>query len=304
MIDVGRIARCDVDMAGIVEGLRKVGRSVARSLGQLFGAEAAEGENASNEAGPWSREGAGSASATGLRFGSDPRRYKRALLLTGQSGIQQDLASASVQFRGKPYVVVDLSHAGVAIERGDIPIDEILDPSKSESVVLNVGMLEPFSAQVTMARSSPTIVAFEFLEVTTDGRLTIDRFLDPKMIGLNMRPVDRAFFSPGETFSLWFCGPRDTNFFLWMNGSKLERAIIQLGDEQFTLAPNAGAASGVRFVRHNVHGMSTRLSVPTDLRDSVLFALDVALQVKNGGDAIAGLVKLLTEAADTLPPGS
>jgi hypothetical protein len=31
----------------------------------------------------------------------------------------------------------------------------------------------------------------------------------------------------------------------------------------------------------------------------VLFALDVALQIRDGGDAVAGLVKALTEAAET-----
>jgi hypothetical protein len=89
---------------------------------------------------------------------------------------------------------------------------------------------------------------------------------------------------------------------MWMNGNRLERAIIQLGDEQFTLAPAAGAGGGIRFVRHNAPASA----VPhhsVELRDSVLFALDVALQVKNGGDSISGVVKLLTEAADTLQPG-
>ena len=56
----------------------------------------------------------------------------------------------------------------------------------------------------------------------------------------------------------------------------------------------------VRVVRNMV---SNRGGMATELRDSVLFALDVALQVKAGdkanGDAIAELVKVLTEAADT-----
>ncbi len=237
-----------------------------------------------------------------LRLNYEPRRYKRALLLTGGEGIQQEIASASALYRGKSFAVVDLSHNGVAIERFEISEAELPDPLRPEPMVLNCGMLKPFSVQVAIARQSEQVLAFEFSEVSTDGRLTIDRFLDPKMIGLNMRAVDRSFFSPGETFSLWFCGPRDTNFFLWMSASKLDRAIIQLGDEQFTLAPSPGHG-GVRFVRHNAP-LTHAADTSTELRDSVLFALDVSLQVKSGGDAIAGLVKLLTEAADTLQPGS
>jgi hypothetical protein len=283
-------------MAGIVEGLRKIRGAFVR----MIGAGHADGDDVAGHGQTSSTKDATGKSP--LQLHHNPRRYKRAMLLTGGGGIQQEIASASAQFRGRPFAVVDLSHTGVAIERGELSDADFPDASKPESIVLNVGMLEPFSVQATLARHSESVLAFEFVDVPTEGRLTIDRFLDPKMIGLNMRAVDRSFFSPGETFTLWFCGPRDTNFFLWMNGARLDRAIIQLGDEQFTLAPAVGHGSGIRFVRHNAP--ATASSTQTELRDSVLFALDVALQVKNGGDAIAGLVKLLTEAADTLQPGT
>lgn len=286
-------------MTGIVEGLRKLRSTIVGFVGGLIGGDGHVDEHGQTSSAGSAKDGSGSPP---LKLSHNPRRYKRALLLTGGGGIQQEIASASAQFRGKPFAVVDLSHTGVAIERGDLTDADFPDASKPESMVLNVGMLEPFSVQATLARHSESVLAFEFVDVPTEGRLTIDRFLDPKMIGLNMRAVDRSFFSPGETFTLWFCGPRDTNLFLWMNGSRLDRAIIQLGDEQFTLAPSVGHGNGIRFVRHNAPTNGT--STPTELRDSVLFALDVALQVKNGGDSIAGLVKLLTEAADTLQPGT
>jgi len=295
VIDVGHAGRCDTEMQAIVEGLRKFRSALLqwvrpKSVSPPLAPEAAlRGQGA---------EGAANAP---LRLNYNPRRYKRALLMTGTAGIQHDIAAAAAQFRGKPFSVVDLSHTGVAIERGPITDVDLPDPAKPEPIVLNLGVLEPFSAQVSLARHSDRVIAFEFVDVSTDGRLTIDRFLDPKMIGLNMRAVDRAFFSPGETFSLWFCGPRDTNFFLWMNSGRLDRAIIQLGDEQFTLAPSAGPSRTVRFVRHNAAPSSVTSDL--DLRDSVLFALDVALQVKDGGDAMSGLVKLLTESADTLQIG-
>lgn len=278
-------------MAGISESFRKV----LRTFG--IGSD----ESSTDQALIENPEARLRSSANPLKLKLEPRRYKRALLLTGGAGIQQEIASASALYRGKPFKVVDLSHTGVAIERGEITNADLPTEGKTEPMVLNCGLLEPFSVQITLARHSERVLAFEFVDVPTDGRLTIDRFLDPKMIGLNMRAVDRAFFSPGETFSLWFCGPRDTNFFLWLNGARLDRAIIQLGDEQFTLAPSAGQGSGIRFVRHNAPAAEVT-AAELDLRDSVLFALDVALQVRNGGDAIAGLVKLLTEAADSLQP--
>ena len=279
-------------MAGLVDGLRKVRSAVFG----LFGAGEHGQTSGSDDTSSDGNGRTGADSAQGLNY--PPRRYKRALLLTGRAGTQNQIASAAGIFRGKEYPVADLSHSGVAIERVEIPENELPDATTPESVKLTLGLLEPFTVQVTLARHSDRVLAFEFVDVPTDGRLAIDRFLDPKMIGLNMRQVDRAFFSPGETFTVWFCGPRDTNFFLWMNSSRLERAIVQLGDDQFTLAPSAGAGTGIRFVRHN--SAVGPVSTDAELRDSVLFALDVALQVKAGGESIAGLVKLLTEAADTL----
>lgn len=285
MIDVWKSARCDAVMVGIFGRLKKW---IPR-----FG-----GARSDEEHGSSSGHGAASDSTRSgqePRLNHEPRRYKRALLLAGRDGIQQEIASAVAEFRGREYAVLDLSHSGAAIERGELTDAELPDTNAAETMTLRLGLLEPFRAQVTLARHAERILAFEFLDVETEGRLKIDRFLDPKMIGLNMRTVDRSFFSPGETFSVWFCGPRDTNFFLWTSGSRLDRAIIQLGDEQFALASSAGAGSGVRFTLQT--SSSSRAPTQT-LRDSVLFALDVALQIKGGGEAIAGLVKLLTEAAD------
>ncbi len=237
-----------------------------------------------------------------LAYGSEPRRYKRATLLVGSTTtLHTQLASATAQYRDRTFPVLDLSHTGLALQREDIGDHELPDVTKTEPMTIALGLLAPVPVQVTLVRHSERVLAFEFSNMSTDGRLAIDKFLDPKMIGLNMRPVDKAFFSPGETFSLWFCGPRDTNFFLWMTSGKVDRSIIQMGEDQFALAPSN--VSGVRFVRQTSDGSKKEEDAAT-LRQSVLFALDVALQVRDGGEAISGLVKLLTEAADAHQVGS
>lgn len=233
-----------------------------------------------------------------LGLKQDPRRYKRATLLVGGVGVQQEIASASVMYRGKQYSVVDLSHTGIAFDRGSakggLRDEELPNPNAVETMSVSLGRFEAFSVKASLARHSGQLLAFEFSEVSTDARLTIDKFLDPKMIGLNMRAVDRSFFSAGETFSLWFCGPRDTNFFLWMSGGKLERSIVQLGEDHFTLHPADGG--GAIFERTELRSSAGK---NTPIRDSILFALDVALQIREGGDAISGLVRQLTQAADS-----
>ncbi len=230
------------------------------------------------------------------KVAKDPRRYKRASLQVEGAGVVQEIASASAQYRGETFSVVDLSHTGIALlrTRGDSKVEPSPAGGPPEPMTITLGMFEPKSIQAQPVRSSDRVLAFELVSVPTDARLLIDRFLDPKMIGLNMRTVDRSYFSSGETFSLWYCGPRDTNFFLWMSGSKLERALLQLGDEQYGLDHVAGVS---RLVRAKTSGKKDDESAPT--RGVVLFALDVALQIREGGDAVAGLVKALTEAAET-----
>lgn len=231
-----------------------------------------------------------------LKVAKDPRRYKRASLQVEGVGAAQEIASASAQYRGETFAVVDLSHTGIALLR--TRENSKLAPSPAggvaEPMTITLGMLPPKSIQVQPVRSSDRVLAFELVSVPTDARLLIDRFLDPKMIGLNMRAVDRSYFSSGETFSLWYCGPRDTNFFLWMSSSRLERALLQLGEQQYGLDFVDGATRLVRVSGSNKPGES---GAPT--RSVILFALDVALQIRDGGDAVGGLVKALTEAAET-----
>lgn len=268
----------------------------SKLIAKLTGSADSNKSTASGD-GPTSSE-----ASKALAFNSEPRRYKRASLLVGSSSnLHSQLASATAHYRGKSFPVLDLSHTGLAVQREDVADHELPDVSKTEPMTVALGLLAPVAVQVGLVRHSERVLAFEFSNMSTEGRLAIDKFLDPKMIGLNMRPVDRAFFSPGETFSLWYCGPRDTNFFLWMSGGKVDRSIIQMGEDQFALAPSN--VSGVRFVRQTAEGANLKEDAAT-LRASVLFALDVALQVRDGGDAIAGLVKLLTEAADTLQSGN
>lgn len=233
------------------------------------------------------------------KVAKDPRRYKRASLQVEGVGVVQEIASASALYRGETFSVVDLSHTGIALlrNRGESKVEPSFPGGAPEPMTITLGMFEPKSIQAQPVRSSDRVLAFELVSVPTDARLLIDRFLDPKMIGLNMRTVDRSYFSSGETFSFWYCGPRDTNFFLWMSGSKLERALLQLGDDQYGLDHVGGVS---RLVRAKTGSKNDDEGAPT--RAVVLFALDVALQIRDGGDAVGGLVKALTEAAETAVP--
>lgn len=254
----------------------------SRLLKKLYG-----GGFSASHAAETATSGSGERKAT-LAHAADPRRYRRAILLTGkQDSSHFQLAAATVFFRSKPFSVYDISHTGLAILRENMKDHEIPDSSVSEKISVQLGRYPSFDANAKVVRHSEKILAFEFEKISAQGRLAVDQFLDPKMVGLNMRVVDRSIYSSDETFSLWLCGPRDTNFFIWQKQSdQIDRALLQMGRESIELAARDDLSAEV-------------VSCTGKRADLIYFALDVALQVQNGGPLIRGLVKLLTDAADT-----
>jgi hypothetical protein len=117
----------------------------------------------------------------------------------------------------------------------------------------------------------------------------VDRFLNAKIVGLNMRAVDRAFFHAGQDFDFWYSGPRDTNFILWFKSARLLRAQVQVGDKVFWLKSREGES--VTWEADPDVNMKLE---PSDAHKVASFALDAALQIRGGEESIAALVKHLT----------
>lgn len=232
----------------------------------------------------------------------DPRRFKRVNLVVdvaerlGPQSVQVLTqiagATAKVVSENVDAPVVDLSHNGLAIRQYHEKAPNELRPwviGQSYDLEVSLGQTPSFKARGKLARFNEMIVAFEFEMLAAEARLNVDRFLDAKLVGLNMRAVDRAFFHAGQDFDFWYSGPRDTNFILWFQSGKLSRAQVQVAEKVFWLKSQSSDSP----TWEPDPEMNLTLE-PSDARNVASFALDAALQIRGGGDPVAALVKALT----------
>lgn len=135
---------------------------------------------------------------------------------------------------GEPIDVIDLSYIGAALRR----------PRHSTPVVgAQVRLQFLFAGQDTrvesieakIVRVSEQLVAVQFLELSATARLALERFLEAKIIGLHMRPIDAKFFAKSVSgageFTHWFHGPNNANVFLWYESLTCMKAVVELGDD-------------------------------------------------------------------------
>lgn len=232
----------------------------------------------------------------------DPRRFKRVNLVVDvaerlgpqSAQVLTQIAGATAKVIGENLdaPVVDLSHNGLALKQHSESVSSASRPwviGQSYELEVALGQSPSFRARGKLARFNEMIVAFEFEQLSADGRVSVDRFLDAKLVGLNMRAVDRAFFHAGQDFDFWYSGPRDTNFILWFKNAQLSRAQVQVGDKVFWLKSREGETASWEADPD----VNMKLE-PSDARKVASFALDAALQIRGGGEPIAALVKHLT----------
>lgn len=129
---------------------------------------------------------------------------------------------------GETLAVFDLSHKGAAVaepnaeaQQGDLlDVDMQVGPDK----------IGPLTVRVAWKKKG--VWGLEFHRITGSARLTLNSFLEHKLIGANLKAVDRRYFSPDLDCQHWFHGPSETDLFLWMmsNGESewIARAIFEL----------------------------------------------------------------------------
>ncbi len=243
-----------------------------------------------------------STSTAGTAGKPDPRRFKRVNLVvdvaerlgpqSAQVLTQIAGATAKVLRENLDAPVVDLSHNGLALRQYTESSPSALRPwviGQSYDLEVSLGQSPSFQVRGRLARFNEMIVAFEFEQLEVDGHVNVDRFLDAKLVGLNMRAVDRAFFHAGQDFDFWYSGPRDTNFILWFKNSQLSLAQVQVGEKVFWLKSQAGD-----LATWEPDPEANSKLEPSDPRKLASFALDAALQIRGGGEPVAALVKHLT----------
>ncbi len=71
-------------------------------------------------------------------------------------------------------------------------------------------------------------LGLEFEQMSAEAKQRLDQYLDHKLIGQNLKPVDKRHFHSSADFTDWFMGPHDTHVFLWRGGtSEINKAIVE-----------------------------------------------------------------------------
>jgi hypothetical protein len=149
--------------------------------------------------------------------GMDKRRFPRVRLQRSLAEVIAALGAQIVWPNQETGEILDLSYKGFAARRpGLFPI------AVQERVDLKVelGTLPPFTVHGRIAWCNLEWVGVEVNELTAEGHLSMGTFLDAKLLGAGLRPVERAFYGEQQSFQYWFQGPQDTHVFVWMDSAR------------------------------------------------------------------------------------
>ena len=171
------------------------------------------------------------------------------------------------QFRlvqnGKVFSVTDLSDAGLAFRILD-PTDLVLfSVGAVFDGVLNLrGEKHVFKAKVRHIRVD--LVGCQFLEVTEAMREELQRFLDPEVLGRELKPSP-----PIDAGTIWYHGPSGTDFVLLrgIDGQTRRFTLHVLGayvqwDRELGLATGLGKPSQIRSENQGAMRFETLLLEP------------------------------------------
>lgn len=124
--------------------------------------------------------------------------------------------------------IVDLSYRGMAARRPGL---FALAVHNEVALEIRLGVMSPFQAQVRVAWCNLDTVGLELKSMPPEGHQAMAEFLDAKLVGTALKPVERAFFSAGQNFQVWFQGPGGLHVFIWTNKSRtIERVAMSLGE--------------------------------------------------------------------------
>ena len=128
--------------------------------------------------------------------------------------------------------VVDLSYKGLAVRRpGLFPVHV----HNRVEVTLELGRARRFKAEARIAWCSLDGVGLELGDIPAEGYSLLHEYLDVKLTGARLKPVERVFFGAEETFQFWYQAP-GVHVFIWLNEQGMvNRVSVQFGDEAVTL---------------------------------------------------------------------
>lgn len=235
---------------------------------------------------------------------ADRREYIRVPVASDWGELQPLLGAILHWPNHETSPVFDLSYFGVAASR-----PALFAPLKGDRLELRIELGKEASIPLKgkMAWGNDKVIGIQLDPLKVEARQAFDDFLEDRLIGLNLRRVDRRHYGPFD-FSVWYHGPHDTNVYLWQDikTDKILKAEIELDgrvlifDGKQLLSGGARAASLTDQI-----GAGSRLAVddddlPVEVEDHnplVKRALSILSQVDEPRGPMRDFLTLLAKAA-------
>jgi hypothetical protein len=158
----------------------------------------------------------------------EQRRFPRVSINGQRTELSQILGAQLAWPNLEVTEVLDLSYKGLAARRpGLFP----LAVRNEVTIEVRLGMMEPFTAAARVAWCNLEMVGMELKSIPSEGHQAMGEFLDAKLAGTVLRPVERALFSADQNFHIWFQGTGGLHVFIWTDGENvIERVVTSLND--------------------------------------------------------------------------
>jgi len=157
----------------------------------------------------------------------EKRRYPRVQINPSLGEVLAILGAQVIWPNHETSDVLDLSYKGAAVRRpGLFPV--ALEARTTLQVQL--GWLEPFATQARLAWANLDWVGVEFGDLPPEGHAAMAEYLDARLTGDKLKPIERALYAGAQDFTAWFQGPSGTHVFVWMDSSRsIERVHVDFG---------------------------------------------------------------------------
>lgn len=159
----------------------------------------------------------------------EQRRYPRVAISTDMAESMGELAAHITWPNLEMSTVTDLSYKGLAARRPG------LFPFAAQQVVdvhLSLGIAPSFKVQAKVIWFNLEMVGMELKVLPPEGHLAMAEYLDAKLLGSSLRPVQSSLFASNATFDLWLQGPQGVNVFVWKKTPLLISSVhVEWDDE-------------------------------------------------------------------------
>jgi len=155
----------------------------------------------------------------------EKRRFPRAHVSKALAGLVPDLQAQVTWPNHETSAVVDLSYKGMAVHRPGL---YALVAQQKVEVEISLGSQPPFAASARIAWCNQDWIGLEFQALPAEGHIAMRGFLDAKLVGTALKPVERVFVNSDEDFHYWYQGPGQTHVYIWMAGQDVERVRVDL----------------------------------------------------------------------------